>query len=446
MNSEGASAPPAAVRQTPFKNNSQPGTIVIPASWTELTPDSLAGSGHFTVLEFEAGSQIRRLNSCTFPEYCSLRSICIAASVESIARGCFIALDPAHSRLSSDLSTVTFEVGSKLREIEAGAFSGCSMLMQLCIPASVERMSGKSLPLPRDCRIEIESGNRNFAKEDDFIVNLTEHSVLRYCGNESEVRIPEGIEKVDECCFVSLESLSVKHSLDVSCLDYFACAELKAISIPSSVTFIGEGCFNRCRQLESVSFGPGSKLDSLPAKAFVSCGALESITLPSSVRTIGVQCFAGCKRLVNSPLPVDSEVVRIEASGFLGCSSLQSVSLPSSVEFVGEHCFSMCSSLSSLTFASPSHLRELLGFPASFKLSLSGFVSIPDSVEILSAPRRQWGLSSPLTLVFGRHSRLRQFRRYLHATSRRPSSGRLLVQFSSGSLKIFRLNIEFGGA
>jgi hypothetical protein len=118
--------------------------------------------GGFTVLKFEggftvlkAGSQIRRLESCTFPQNCSLRSICIAASVEFIARSSFIALDPAHSRLISDLSIVTFEAGSKLREIEAGAFSGCPMLKRMCIPASVERMTGKSLPLPQDCRIEI---------------------------------------------------------------------------------------------------------------------------------------------------------------------------------------------------------------------------------------------------------------------------------------------------
>jgi hypothetical protein len=59
---------------------------------------------------------------------------------------------------------------------------------------------------------------------------------------------------------------------------------------------------------------------------------------------------------------------------------LTSMVLPSSVEASGDECFIGSDSLSSLAFSSPSRLRELLDLP----LQLSGFVSIPDSVEILS--------------------------------------------------------------
>jgi hypothetical protein len=56
------------------------------------------------------------------------------------------------------------------------------------------------------------------------------------------------------------------------------------------------------------------------------------------------------------------------------------MTLPSSVESVGLLSFIYCRALSSLSFASPSHLRELLDLPP----WLSGLVSIPDSVEVLS--------------------------------------------------------------
>jgi hypothetical protein len=41
---------------------------------------------------------------------------------------------------------VTFEPGSKLRELESDAFANCDFLKRLRIPGSVEKMTGASLP------------------------------------------------------------------------------------------------------------------------------------------------------------------------------------------------------------------------------------------------------------------------------------------------------------
>jgi hypothetical protein len=70
----------------------------------------------------------------------------------------------------------------------------------------------------------------------------------------------------------------------------------------------------------------------------------------------------------------------------------------------------------------------LRGFPG----SLSGFISIPDSVEIFSF--KIVLNSSPRTFVFGDHSRLAQVR---------PSEGRAFLQVSTRSLKALRQNAEF---
>jgi hypothetical protein len=104
---------------------------------------------------------------------------------------------------------------------------------------------------------------------------------------------------------------------------------------------------------------------------------------------------------VKSPLPIDSAVVRIEAEAFDDCGRLKSMAMPSSTEFVGETCFSGCPSLSDFTFASSSHVRKLLDLP----YVLSGFVNIPDSVEILSFHRDK-RRSPRRTLIFGTESRL----------------------------------------
>jgi hypothetical protein len=81
----------------------------------------------------------------------------------------------------------------------------------------------------------------------------------------------------------------------------------------------------------------------------------------------------------------------------------------------------------------PSHLRELLDFPE----TLSGFLHVPDSVEILSIYGNPGG---PLrALIFGAESRLREF------TSNPVTSPscRAFMQVSGRSLKHFREELEF---
>jgi hypothetical protein len=303
-------------------------------------------------------------------------------------------------------------------------------------------MTAGSFPGSRGCVIEIESGNQYFHMKGDFMMDLIDRLIVRYCGTATEVTIPDEIEIIGEYCFSMCESIcfvrfgSVSKLSSIELRAFWVCSELKMIEIPSSVTSLGDRCFELCQLLGVASFCRGSQLDSIPARAFFACVSLESIVLPSTVKTVGISCFYACRKLAHSPFPVDSEVVRIEKLALSSCSSLNSMFLASSVEFVGEGCFAECDSLSSLAFSSPSHLRELLDLPP----KLSGFVSIPDSVEILvfdfdvkSVPHR--------TLRFGSDSRLRQIR-----PPTRSTHGPSFLQVQTRCLKLFRVNLEFEGS
>jgi hypothetical protein len=401
-------------------------TIVIPASVTVLTQDFFANAQSVKVITFEPGSQIRRLERATFIRCTSLKSIYIPASVEFIGAECFI--DRPHdpelsSRRCCPLRTVKFEAGSKLREIESDAFFGCLSLNRIRIPSSIEKMDATSLPHSVICRIEVERGNPYFSREGDFLLDLTDHRILRYYGAKSELTIPDETEKISEVafsacrpiCVVRFGRMSRLSSIDRSAFAF--CPKLQAITIPSSVTFLGDSCFLCCPVLECVSFCPGSKLAYIPNKAFHGCTRLESITLLTSITSR------------------DSRVVRIGHHVFDHCQALKAVFLPSSVEFVGESCFTACDSLSTLTFSSPSHLRELLDLPP----DMSGFVSIPDSVEILSFHRSS-RCSHQLTLVFGCGSRLVKISAIPTWRSLRYGS---FLQVSTHSLKVFRRRLEF---
>jgi hypothetical protein len=437
-------------------NDDKPKEFVIPASVTDLTSDVVANADSIEIIRFEPGSQIRRFEKSPFGACESLKSICIPASVEVLCKCCFVR-EVSDDRLTflsiSRLESVTFERGSRLREIEIGGFYGCESVKHICIPASVETMSAGSLPTSRNVRIEIEEGNRNFYMNGDFLMHLDNCRLCRYCGTASEVTIPDEVEQVEEYCFGSceliFEPLRLSHWESIQCVTFGSmsklssiaagafsrCRCLETITIPASVRFLGDYCFEGCDSLRTVSFCQGCLLDSIPTCAFTGCCSLESIVLPPSVTILGDSSFYECHELATWPLPVDSQAVRICGWAFRHCYSLKSVFLPSSVEFVGECCFFGCNSVSSLTFAEPSHLRELLDIPS----QLPGTICVPDSVEIFRFSQSLTPVPGR-TFSFGRDSRLMEFGHDLEIWRR---ISRVFLQVSTRSLKRFRSNFEF---
>ena len=93
---------------------------------------------------------------------------------------------------------------------------------------------------------------------------------------------------------------------------------MQNISIPNSVTRIGNG-------------------------AFSGCVSIASIIIPNSVTSIGRSAFNDCVSIKSITIP--DGVTSIEQYAFSGCTSLASVTLPSSIEYIGDRAFSHCESL-----------------------------------------------------------------------------------------------------
>ena len=73
---------------------------------------------------------------------------------------------------------------------------------------------------------------------------------------------------------------------------------------------------------------------------------MTSLTIPSSVTEIGESAFIGCSGLTSLTIP--SGVTSIGNYAFAGCSGLTSLILPSSVTWIGDEAFRGCSSLTSI--------------------------------------------------------------------------------------------------
>ena len=127
---------------------------------------------------------------------------------------------------------------------------------------------------------------------------------------------------------------------------FSGCSGLTSITIPSSVTSLGNYCFSGCSGLTSITIP--SSVTSLGSSCFNGCTSLTTITIPDSVTSLGSYCFYGCTSLTTITIP--DSVTSLGSYCFNGCTSLTTITIPDSVTSLGSYCFYGCTKLSKIYF------------------------------------------------------------------------------------------------
>ena len=343
-------------------------SVKIPDGVTSIGDFAFLGCDSLTSVTFGKNSQLSSIGPGAF-NYCySLESITIPESVTSIGSDAFI--------YCYGLRSVTFGENSQLTSIGDGAFNWCESLESITIPASVTSIGEwafvecyRLVEVWNLSKLNITAGSEDngyvayyakrvetepsesyvYTDENGYVIYYDGKvkALINYTGNETKLTIPDDITELN--CFALSDCYNItsvtfgKDSQLTSIGDgaFNWCESLESITIPDSVTSIGEGAFCCCAKLTSITIPDGVK--SIGNYAFAGCSALESITIPDSVLNIGDSAFKECTALKNITIP--GSVLSIGDNAFKECTALESATISEGVKSIGDNAFYNCTNL-----------------------------------------------------------------------------------------------------
>lgn len=118
----------------------------------------------------------------------------------------------------------------------------------------------------------------------------------------------------------------------------FQGTSLTKITIPASVTDIGEKAFYQITTLDKISIADGSQLVSIGDRAFYGCSLLREFIMPNTVTSLGTYVFYTCTNL--RKIHFSDALSSIPEYTCTACSSLNDLHLPINVVNINQYAFS----------------------------------------------------------------------------------------------------------
>ena len=338
-------------------------SLSIPGSVTSIGSSAFEDCSGLTSISLAYGNV--SIGGSAFEGCTGLTKVTIPGSVNVISINSF--------KNCSELVSVISEIQYP-SEIDESAFEGVPSTVVLQVPKGTKSVYQSMEGWDQFTRVvEAGVGNVDFS-HDGINYRMTSEDEVEVASADDDMKvivIPETIDHEDVIYHVTAIGESA----------FEGRSDISYLSIPSSITSIGEYAFIDCgsninvdiSNIESwckVTFGnehasplssaktffSGGKeikdlvipdgVESISGFAFYQCRSITSLHIPESVKTIGSSAFEDCTGLTSVSLLGGVET--IGGSSFEGCTDLSILILPSSITTMSINAFKNCSGLSSI--------------------------------------------------------------------------------------------------
>ena len=246
-------------------------------------------------------------------------------------------------------------------------------------------------------------GKKSLASLKYTVVNLTlaegtekiEKKAFKGFTNLATVTLPSTLTEIGDQAFYGCGSLGSVNLEDTSLTKcgksvFEACTSFVSLTVPGSLKTVPEK-FAADNYVKTVTFEEG--IEKIDKEAFTGSG-IENITLPDTVKSIGEDAFSNCAGVKSITLPEGLEGIGERAFASLGFG-ITEVTIPGSVNTIGESAFEGCLSLSAINIEEGVKKIEKSAFARCIEIEK---MVIPDSVEFIDKNILA-GCSSLTTLV-----------------------------------------------
>ncbi|MDE6667195.1 MAG: leucine-rich repeat domain-containing protein [Clostridia bacterium] len=240
-----------------------------------------------------------------------------------------------------------------ITEIPEYTFANCYGLESFVIPASVEVIDWYAF---EDCvnlievdnlsKLKVVAGDTTYggvafyagivhtAEEDNsyiltvedykFVIGEESATLFKYTGADEVLFLPvlESGAEYDIRANTFLNNNLITTVIIPDCVTaigtnaFYYCQNLQYVTGCAGLVTVGNGAFNGCERLVSISLG---KVEEIGNTAFANCSAMKSVSLPDTLTKIGWDAFANCEGLTSITLP--ASIKEIGRDAFLFCNA-----------------------------------------------------------------------------------------------------------------------------